>query len=52
MHMASERDIVIGQGYWKEQGEVGIDAKALATGGDAKAQLWDDVGKRSRSRWF
>ena len=36
--MASGRDIMIGQGCWKEQGEVGVDAKALAAGGDVKAQ--------------
>ena len=40
------------RGCWKEQDEVDIDAKAVAAGGDAKAQSWDVVGRRSRSRWF
>ncbi|KAN0128217.1 hypothetical protein V8E53_013983 [Lactarius tabidus] len=40
------------RGCWKEQGEVDIDAKVLAAGGDGKAQSWDAVGRRSRSRWF
>jgi hypothetical protein len=40
------------RGCWKEQSEVDIDAKVLAAGGDAKAQSWEVVGRRSRSRWF
>jgi hypothetical protein len=30
-----------GTGCWKEHGEVDIDAKVLAAGGDATAQSWD-----------
>ncbi|KAF8260324.1 hypothetical protein EI94DRAFT_1748945 [Lactarius quietus] len=40
------------RGCWKEQGEVDIDAKALAAGGEGKTQSWDVVGRRSVSRWF
>ena len=40
------------RGCWKEQDEVDIDAKAVVAGADAKAQSWDVVGRRSRSRWF
>lgn len=40
------------RGCWKEQGEVDIDAKSLAAGGDDTVRSWDIVGKRSMSRWF
>jgi hypothetical protein len=40
------------RGCWKEQGEVDIDAKALAGEGESKVQPWDIVGRRSISRWF
>lgn len=38
------------RGCWKEQGEVDIDAKALA--GESTVQPWDIIGRRSISRWF